>query len=70
MTLKLEGDLDILKIYIHTENEVARLRHSKVLTVDEICMENEKYELTFRPIGNDTFLLHYSVTPCGFRGLE
>jgi len=42
MTLKLEGDLDILKMYLHTENEVVRLRHSKLLPVDEICMENEK----------------------------
>jgi len=25
MTLKLEGDLDILKMYRHTENEAARL---------------------------------------------
>jgi len=25
MTLKLEGDLDILKMYLYTENEVARL---------------------------------------------
>jgi len=25
MTLKIEGDLDILKTYLHTENEVARL---------------------------------------------
>jgi len=24
MTLKLDGDLDILKMYLHTENEVAR----------------------------------------------
>jgi len=36
MTLKLEGDLDILRMYIHIENEVARLKHSKLLTVDEI----------------------------------
>jgi len=36
MTLKLEGDLDILKMYLHTENEVARLRHSKLLKLDEI----------------------------------
>jgi len=43
MTLKLEGDLDILKMYLRAENEVARLRHSKLLTVDEICMVNEKY---------------------------
>jgi len=36
MTLKLEGDLDILKMYLHTENDVARLRHSKLLMIDEI----------------------------------
>jgi len=30
MTLNLEGDLDILKMYLHTENEVARLRHSEL----------------------------------------
>jgi len=36
MTLKLEGGIDILKMCLHTENEVARLRHSIVLTVDEI----------------------------------
>jgi len=34
MTSKLEGNLDILKMYLHAENEVARLRHSKLLTVD------------------------------------
>jgi len=42
MTLKFVGDLDILKMYFHAENEVARLRHSKLLTVDEICTANEK----------------------------
>jgi len=42
MTLKLEDDLDILNMYLHTGNEVARLRHSKLLTVEEICMVNEK----------------------------
>jgi len=30
MTLKLEGDLSILKIYLHTENEAASLQHSKL----------------------------------------
>jgi len=30
MTLKLEGDLDILKLYPHTENEAASLRHSEI----------------------------------------
>jgi len=39
MTLKLEGDLDILKMNLHTENEVARLRHSKRLTVDEMYVK-------------------------------
>jgi len=49
MTLKLGGVLDILKMYYHTENEVARLRHSKLLTVDEICVANEKkYENSSR----------------------
>jgi len=43
ITLKLESDLDILNMYIDTENEVAKLRHSKLLTVDEICMINKKY---------------------------
>jgi len=28
MTLKLEGDLDILKMYLHTENEAASFRHA------------------------------------------
>jgi len=48
MTLKLEGDLNILKMHLHTENEVARLRHSKFLQLDEICTaitnEMNKYE--------------------------
>jgi len=30
MTLKLEGDLDILKMYLHTKNEAASLRHLKL----------------------------------------
>jgi len=42
MTLKLEGDLDILKMYLYTENEVAVLRHSKLLTVYEISTVHEK----------------------------
>jgi len=31
MTLKLDGDIDILKTYLHNENEVARSSHSKVI---------------------------------------
>jgi len=42
MTLKLEGDLDILKRYLYTENEVPVLRHSKLLIEDNMCMANEK----------------------------
>jgi len=42
MTLKPKGHLDILKMYLHTENKVAKLRHSKLLTVDKICIANEK----------------------------
>jgi len=51
LTLKLEGDLDSLKMYIHTENEVARLRHLKLLTVDKICMANEKTRASCYTIG-------------------
>jgi len=29
VTLKLENDLAILKMYLHTENEAASLKHSK-----------------------------------------
>jgi len=44
MTLKLEVDLDILKMYLHAKNEVARLRHLKLLITDEISMANEKMQ--------------------------
>jgi len=30
MTYKLESDLDILEMYLHTRNEIDKLRHSKV----------------------------------------
>jgi len=30
LTLKLEGNLDILKMYLHTENGAASLRHLKL----------------------------------------
>jgi len=32
MTLKHEADLDILKVYLHTENDAASLGHSKLRT--------------------------------------
>jgi len=38
MTLKLEGDLDILKMHLNTENEVVRFRQIKVFIMDDICM--------------------------------
>jgi len=45
LTLKLEGALDILKMYLYTKYEVARLRHSKLLTVDKVSTANtKKYE--------------------------
>jgi len=39
MTLKFNADIDILKMYLHTKNEVATLRHSKLLKLDEILQE-------------------------------
>jgi len=44
MTLKLEGDLDILKMYLYNKNEVARLWYWKLLMVDEICLVNEQIQ--------------------------
>jgi len=38
MTLKLEGDLDIMNMYFHIENKVAGLRPPKLLIMDEICV--------------------------------
>jgi len=49
ITLKVESDLYILKMYYNAENEVARLRHSKLVAVDEICMVNEKKYLNSSP---------------------
>jgi len=38
-TLKLEGDLNMLKCTFYTENEVVRLRQSKFFFImDDICM--------------------------------
>jgi len=38
MTLKLEGDLDILKMYLHTENEAASFKHPELE-----CKQIQKY---------------------------
>jgi len=38
MTLNLEDDLDILKMYLQTENEVLRLRQTKGFIMDDICV--------------------------------
>jgi len=38
MTLKFDGDLDILKTYLHTENEAASFRDSKPRTY-MICLK-------------------------------
>jgi len=32
--MKLEGDLDILQMYPHTENEAASLKHSKLKSLN------------------------------------
>jgi len=40
MTLKLEDDLDILKIYLHTDNNAASLRDSKLRALIEKQYEN------------------------------
>jgi len=42
VTLKLEGDLNFLKMYLQTEYEVGKLMHSKLIMVGEIYMVNEK----------------------------
>jgi len=43
MTLKLKGDLDVLKMYPHSESEAASLRHSKrrawVKKSTKICLK-------------------------------
>jgi len=45
MTLKLQGDLEVLKMHLGTKNEVAMLRHSKLLLEDDTCVANgRKYE--------------------------
>jgi len=38
MTLKLEGVLDVLKMYLHTEKEVVSLKQLKVFILDDIGM--------------------------------
>jgi len=43
--VKCKGDLGILKMYLHTEHEVARLRHSKILNGGwDMYMVNEKIQ--------------------------
>jgi len=46
MTFELEGDLNILKMYLHTENEIVRSRQPKAVIMDDICMAilQVKYE--------------------------
>jgi len=59
MTLKLKGDLDILKMYLHTKNEVSRLKHSKFPMVDEICMVNEKNAQTAVKVEDQGHVTHW-----------
>jgi len=55
MTLKLEDDQVIVKMYLHAENEVVRLRQSKVFIMDDICTaitrENTKIVLSVKGQG-------------------
>jgi len=51
MTLKLEDDLDIPKMCLHTENEVARLRRSKLLAVDDIGVANKNTKIVLKVKG-------------------
>jgi len=50
MTLKLKGNQDSLKMYPHTENEAASLKHSKLRAWIE-----EKYENVSRPVVLEIF---------------
>jgi len=43
VTLKLEGDLGILKICLHTENEVASLTHSKLRACNELKTRGQSH---------------------------
>jgi len=51
LTLKLEGGLDILKMYLQTENEVAMLRHSKLLIEDDTCMAMKNTNIALKVKG-------------------
>jgi len=48
MTLKLKGDLDILKMYLHIPNEVATLRDSRLLVEDDMCMANKNMKIALK----------------------
>jgi len=57
MTLKLEGDLDILKMYLYTENEAASLRNSKlnawIVKNTNICYKCQGQNVTSSVIVTD-----------------
>jgi len=59
MTLKLEGHLDILKMYFHTENEVARLRQVRVFIMDGILCITIRFRLVLFMLA----LLCFSMLP-------
>jgi len=61
-------NLGILKMYLYTQNEVAKLRHSKLLTVDEICMANEKntkIALKVKGQRSRSNVTNYQIPLCG-----
>jgi len=55
MTLKLESDLDIQKMYPHTENEAASLRHSNFHIFDDEAFGKLLCQLLINNNNNDLY---------------
>jgi len=51
MTLKLEGDLDILKMYLHTENEAASIQNLEIELekIQNVLRTNVKVKMSKPP---------------------
>jgi len=60
MTLKLEGDLNILKMYRHTENEAVSLRHSELRAKIEKIRKCLKVKLSKAPNYFERYRNRYS----------
>jgi len=73
MTWKLKGDLDILKIYPHTQNKAASVRHSKAgACIEKIqkCLkvkgQNVKFRITLGTIVTDIPIKPQQFPAIGF----